>query len=114
VLAQVCAANLSKEHTIHLIDQKVERCDFTIALLVNYAGCATCGPIGTLSPEREYQEVMVNIAVMVALTHVFVPPMVARGQGAVVNLASVASFQPLPYMAVYGATKAFVRYFSQA
>ena len=114
VRAEVIAADLGQEQAVQLIQQEVERRGLTIELLVNNAGFGTYGLFETLSPEREYQEVMVNIAAMVALTHAFVPPMAARGQGAVINLSSVAGFQPLPYMAVYAATKAFVLSFSQA
>ncbi|MBV9690353.1 MAG: SDR family oxidoreductase [Ktedonobacteraceae bacterium] len=114
VRAEVIAADLGQEQAVQLIQQEVERRGLTIDLLVNNAGFGTYGLFETISPEREHQEVMVNIAAMVALTHAFVPPMVARGQGAVINLSSVAGFQPLPYMAVYAATKAFVLSFSEA
>jgi short-subunit dehydrogenase len=114
VRAEVIAADLGQEQAIQLIQREVELRNLTIDLLVNNAGFGTYGPFETLSPEREHQEVMVNIAAMVALTHAFVPLMVARGQGAVVNVGSVASFQPVPSMAVYGATKAFVLSFSEA
>jgi short-subunit dehydrogenase len=51
---------------------------------------------------------------LVALTHAFLPGMLGRGRGGVINVASTAAFQPVPYMAVYAATKAFVRSFSEA
>ena len=54
------------------------------------------------------------MAAVVELAHAFLPGMVARGEGAVVNVASTAAFQPMPYMSVYGASKAFVLSFSQA
>src|SRR5258708_12611947 len=57
---------------------------------------------------------MVNVAAGVALSHAFLPAMAARGDGAVINLASTASFQPVQYMPVYGASKAFVLSFSVA
>ncbi|MBV9690639.1 MAG: SDR family NAD(P)-dependent oxidoreductase [Ktedonobacteraceae bacterium] len=104
VRAEVMAADLGQEQAVQLIEQEVERRGLTIDLLVNNAGFGTYGLFETLSPEREHQEVMVNIAATVALTHAFVPSMTARGQGAVINLSSVAGFQPLPYMAVYGAS----------
>jgi short-subunit dehydrogenase len=114
VQAEVIAADLGQEQAVQRMQGEVERLGLTIDLLVNNAGFGTYGLFETLSPEREHQEVMVNIAAMVALTHAFVPHMAARGQGAVINLGSVAGFQPLPYMAVYGATKAFVLSFSEA
>ena len=57
---------------------------------------------------------MLNVAALVDLTHRFLPAMLARGSGAIINVASTAAFQPIPYMAVYGATKAFVLSFSEA
>jgi len=65
-------------------------------------------------PERDHQQVMVDVTTVVDLAHAFVPSLLARGEGAIINTASTASFQPLPYMAVYGASKAFVLSFSQA
>jgi uncharacterized protein len=56
----------------------------------------------------------VNVFAPVALTHALLPPMIERKRGAIVNVASTAAFQPLPYMATYGATKAFVLSFSEA
>ncbi len=57
---------------------------------------------------------MLNVTVLVDLTHAFVPAMVERKAGGVINVASIAAFQPLPYQAVYGATKEFVLSFSLA
>jgi len=57
---------------------------------------------------------MVNVAAVVDLTHMFLPAMLQRGHGAVINVASTAGLQPLPHMAIYGATKAFVISFSEA
>lgn len=60
------------------------------------------------------EEVTLNALVLMELTHAALPGMVERGAGAVMNIASIAGFQPLPYMAVYSATKAFVQTFSEA
>jgi hypothetical protein len=57
---------------------------------------------------------MLNVAAVVALSHAFLPAMAARGDGAVINVGSTASFQPVQYMPVYGASKAFVLSFSVA
>jgi short-subunit dehydrogenase len=86
----------------------------TVDVLVNNAGFATHGLFEATSPERERDEIQVNVAAVVDLAHAFFPGMLARGRGAVVNVASTAAFQPVPYMAVYGATKAFVLSFSEA
>ena len=85
-----------------------------IAGLCNSAGFGTSGVFHTLPIERESEEVVLNSLALMELTHAAVPGMVERGAGAVLNIASIAGFQPVPYMAVYSATKAFVQTFSEA
>lgn len=115
VRAEVIPADLSQEGAARRIQQEVERRDLALDLLVNNAGFGLNGFFETLSPERDHQQVMVDVAAVVDLTHAFVPSMLARSEGAaVINVASTAGFQPIPYMAVYGASKAFVLSFSQA
>jgi uncharacterized protein len=85
-----------------------------VAGLCNSAGFGTSGVFYTLPLERESEQVTLNALALMELTHAALPGMVERGAGAVLNIASVAAFQPLPYMAVYSATKAFVQTFSEA
>ncbi|MBW0017740.1 MAG: SDR family oxidoreductase [Mycobacterium sp.] len=85
-----------------------------IAGLCNSAGFGTSGVFYELPLERESEEVTLNALVLMELTHAALPGMVERGAGAVMNIASIAGFQPLPFMAVYSATKAFVQTFSEA
>jgi short-subunit dehydrogenase len=85
-----------------------------IAGLCNSAGFGTSGVFQTLPIERESEEVVLNSLTLMELTHAALPGMVERGSGAVLNIASIAGFQPMPYMAVYSATKAFVQTFSEA
>ncbi|OBG74675.1 ketoacyl reductase [Mycobacterium sp. E2462] len=85
-----------------------------IAGLCNSAGFGTSGVFHELPVERESEEVTLNALVLMELTHAALPGMVKRGAGAVMNIASIAGFQPVPYMAVYSATKAFVQTFSEA
>ncbi len=85
-----------------------------VAGLCNSAGFGTSGLFHTLPPERESAEVTLNSLAVMELTHAALPGMVERGAGAVMNVASIAGFQPLPYLAVYSATKAFVQTFSEA
>ncbi len=82
--------------------------------LCNSAGFGTSGLFHTLPLDRESEEVTLNALVLMELTHAALPGMVARGAGAVLNIASIAGFQPIPYMAVYAATKAFVQTFSES
>jgi uncharacterized protein len=113
--AEVIPADLSQEDAIHQIRREVELRELVIDLLVNNAGFATNGYFERLSPERDHDQVMVDVTSVVDLAHAFVPALLERSPGAaIINVASTAGFQPLPYMAVYGASKAFVLSFSQA
>jgi len=85
-----------------------------IAGLCNSAGFGTSGIFHDLPVDRESEEVTLNSLTLMELTHAALPGMVVRGAGAVLNIASIAGFQPIPYMAVYSATKAFVQTFSEA
>lgn len=84
-----------------------------IDLLVNNAGFGTAGSFHALDPATEHREILLNAAAVVDMCHAFVPGMLERGCGGIINVASLAGFQPLPYMSVYAATKAFVLSFSQ-
>jgi hypothetical protein len=85
-----------------------------VEVLVNNAGFATIGRFQELVAERELLEVRTNIDAVVALCAAYVPAMVERGRGAVLNVASVAGYQPLPRQATYSASKAFVLNFTEA
>ncbi len=85
-----------------------------IAGLCNSAGFGTSGVFYTLPIERESEQVVLNALALMELTHAALPGMVERGAGAVMNIASIAGFQPIPGMAIYSATKAFVQTFSEA
>lgn len=85
-----------------------------VSFLINNAGFGTTGSFHTLDAAKEAGEIACNVGALVALTRAFLPGMVARGQGRVLNVASTAAFQPGPYMATYYASKAFVLSFSEA
>lgn len=86
----------------------------TISTLINNAGFATYGPFLDEDAERIAAEIQLDVATLVDLSHAFLPDLRADGTGALVNVASTAAFQPLPGMAVYGASKAFVLSFTEA
>jgi len=83
-------------------------------VLVNNAGYGLRGEVAALSEQEQIGIVDVNVRALVALTLHFLPGMVARRRGGVINLGSVAGFLPGPHMAMYYASKAFVRSFSEA
>ncbi|NTU57943.1 MAG: SDR family oxidoreductase [Chlorobiaceae bacterium] len=76
--------------------------------LVNCAGFSVAGKFAVMPPEELHQMAMVNMVAVGGLTRLFLPAMIGRGRGAVVNIASLAGFQGVPGMAYYSATKAFV------
>lgn len=85
-----------------------------IAGLCNSAGFGTSGRFHELPADRESDQVTLNALALMEFTRAVLPGMVERGAGAVLNIASIAGFQPIPFMAVYSATKAFVVTFSEA
>jgi uncharacterized protein len=85
-----------------------------VEVLVNNAGFGSGGLFVELDAERETEMVRLNVEAVIALCGRYVPDMVRRGRGAVLNVASTAAFQPLPRQATYGATKAFVLSFTDA
>jgi hypothetical protein len=97
-----------------MVVRKLEEMGLAVDLLVNNAGFGTWGRFWELDAEPEAQQVRLNCEAVVVLTRAFLPGMVERGRGGVINVASTAGMQPLPYEAVYAATKAFVRSFSAA
>ncbi len=82
--------------------------------MINNAGFGTHGRFESISLARQHEEVLLNVSTLVDLTHLYLQGMINRGSGGLINVASTAAFQPDPYMAVYGATKAFVLSFTQA
>ena len=88
--------------------------DRPIEVLINNAGFGSYGPFAEADPEREDEEVAVDVSAVMALARAFLPGMIARGSGGILNVASTIAFQAAPYQAVYGASKAFVLSFSNA
>lgn len=114
VRADVIVADLSRESAGSQVKAAVEDRRLQVDLLVNNAGIGTYDAFEALDPARDHRQVMLNVATVVDLAHAFVPVMVAKNEGAIINVSSMAAFQPMPYMAVYAASKAFVLSFSEA
>ena len=109
---ETVAADLSTRSGVSaLLDHVGDR---PIEVLVNNAGFGSYGPFAEADPEREADEVAVDVSAVITLARAFLPGMLARGSGGILNVASTIAFQPAPYQAVYGASKAFVLSFSQA
>ncbi len=85
-----------------------------VDLLINNAGFGAVGDFADLPLDRQLEMIRVNVTALVALTHLFLQPMLSRRGGAVIQLASTAAFQGVPYFATYSATKSFILTFSEA
>jgi hypothetical protein len=113
VAVDVLGADLTRQAELAGVEQRVAE-DPTLDLLVNNAGFGTQGPFAELEPEREEEEIRLNVLALVRLARAALPGMLARGRGEIVNVSSLAGFYPGPYLATYGATKAFVTSFSES
>lgn len=114
VTVDVVPADLTQPGAGATLAAEVERRGLAVDWLVNNAAFGTAGAFHTLPLARELEQVRLNVEVVVDLTGRFLPGMVARGRGAVINISSVGGFAPGPRMAVYAASKAFVTSFSEA
>jgi len=114
VRAETVACDLARPATWRRLQERVRALGLEVSILVNNAGFATGGPFHESDADRELEQVRVLVEAVVALTRAFVAPMVQRGGGAVLNVASTAGMQPMPYSAGYAAAKAYVLSFSEA
>lgn len=108
VRAHVLVQDLAEPDAARRVTDRLAASGLRVDLLVNNAGFGTCGRFEDIAPDRDHDQLMVNVVALVGLTHALIPSMLERGRGAVVNVASTAAFQPAPYFAVYSSAKAFV------
>jgi short-subunit dehydrogenase len=114
VRVETVACDLGDADARQRMRAEVEERGLTVEVLVNNAGFGTAGRFDRLDLERELEMVRLNAEAVVDLCGRYVPAMVQRGRGAVLNVASTAAFQPLPRQATYSASKAFVLTFTDA
>ncbi|HVU91892.1 MAG TPA: SDR family oxidoreductase [Jatrophihabitans sp.] len=107
-------ADLSDRAARAALPARVEELGLVPDVLVNNAGLSTLGPVAECDPAAELNMIEVDVAAVVDLCSRFLPGLVARGHGAVLNVASTAAFQPLPGQAGYAAAKAFVLSYTQS
>lgn len=112
--AMAMPADLAKDGAPAELYDRVKAAGRQVDLLVNNAGLGKHGAFAELSHEDDRQMLDLNITALTDLTRAFLPAMVERKSGGVINVASTASFQSVPFMAVYAATKAYVLAFSEA
>ena len=114
VRAHVLPADLGEPGAPARIHDEVGRLGIEVDYLVNNAGFGASGAFAEADLQRQMEMVRVNVAALVELTGLFVPEMIARKRGRILNIGSTAGFQPGPFMATYYATKAFVISFTDA
>jgi uncharacterized protein len=110
----VIAADLGLPGGADIIVEHLRDVGVTVDVLVNNAGFANHGRFAELDGAAMTEQITLNCTNLVALTSAMLPMMLKRERAAIINVASTAAFQPLPFMAVYGASKAFVLSFSEA
>ncbi len=113
-MVEVIEADLARRDAPSEIFAQIEALRLHIDYLVNNAGFGTSGRFARLPLDREFEEIDLNVSAVVAMTRLFLPAMVARNSGTIINVASTAAFQALPFMATYAASKAFVLSFTVA
>jgi len=114
VPVRVIAKDLEDASAPFQIWEELQNCGIGVEILVNNAGFGVRGNFWEISLQDDVGMIHLNIEAVVRLTKAFLPPMLARGHGRVLNTASVAGFEPGPLLAVYHATKAFVLSLSEA
>ena len=110
----VIPQDLTLAQAVATILEKIEYLGLRIDLLVNNAGFGDYGLFSDRPLTKQLAMIQLNVNVLVELTGLFLPAMQHQGEGGIINISSIAGFQPLPKMSVYAATKAFVLNFTEA
>jgi uncharacterized protein len=114
VRTETIACDLTEEQPRGRPAGQIEALGLQVDILINNAGFATGGAFSEADPAKEIQQVRLLVEAVVALTSAFLPAMVQRRRGAILNVASTAGMQPMPYSAGYSAAKAYALTFSEA
>ena len=114
IAARVLPRDLAEARAPQAIFDELQRAGVAIEILINNAGFGLYGPLWSNDGERLHGLLQVNIVALTQLCRLFLPQMVERGHGKVLNIASTAAFQPGPLMAAYYASKAYVLSLSEA
>jgi short-subunit dehydrogenase len=113
-LCDYVALDLTAAHAPAQLFSESEKRGIEVDFLINNAGFGSLGDFTERELNTELQMIDLNVKALVALTYLYLKPMRERGTGSIINVASTAAFQAVPYMATYAATKAFVLSFSDA
>ncbi len=110
----VVPVDLSEPDGAARVFEAIDAAGIDLGVVVNSAGFGTAGPHGQTDPERLHAQAMVNVVALSNISAEAARRLSARGAGTLVNVASTAAYQPVPGMAVYGASKAYVRSLTEA
>lgn len=111
---RVIQADLSNPAEPKRVLDEIAAQEITIELLVNNAGFGIVGEVDNVDLDRTLEMIRLNISALTELTYRLLPGMLQRGRGAILNVSSLSAFQPVAYMGVYAASKAFVLHFSES
>jgi short-subunit dehydrogenase len=114
VRVEVAALDLSDPQAPEALFREMNRRELEVEDLVNNAGFGTLGRFHDISIDRLLEMLRLNVLALTHLTHLFLPAMMTRRRGRILNVASTAGLQPGPWMAVYYASKAYVLSFTEA
>ncbi len=114
ISATVIIQDLAQPYASQSVFDRVQEKGLSVDFLINNAGFGDYGAFASRPLHKQVEMIQLNITALVELTHLFLPSMQQKKQGKIINVASIAAFQPLPYLSVYSATKAFVLSFSEA
>jgi uncharacterized protein len=114
IQVEIIVKDLTEPHAAQEIFDATQAQGLTIDLLINNAGFGDYGDFASSHGEKQIKIVQLNILALVDLTHKFLPLMRQRQSGSIINVSSITAFQPMPYLSVYAASKAFIVSFSQA
>ncbi|MEC4883073.1 MAG: SDR family oxidoreductase [Scytonema sp. PMC 1070.18] len=114
IQVEIIIQDLTKPGSTDAVFDAVTAKGLTIDMLINNAGFGDYGDFAERDGERQINMVQLNIMTLVDLTHKFIQGMRERRSGSVINISSLSAFQPIPYLSVYSASKAFILHFSQA
>lgn len=106
--------DLTENNATQIVYDFTKENNYEIDVLVNNAGFGCFGFINEIEMQKEMDMIQVNIACVHQMTRLFLRDMVAKNEGKILNVSSIAAFQPSPFFSTYAATKAFVKNFSRA
>ena len=114
IRATVLSFDLADPSSPPRLFRALEEASIDVDMLINNAGFGTVGTVDGSSLKSDLDMIQVNVVSLVQLTHLLLPGMRMRGKGHILNIGSIAGFQPGPFMATYCATKAFVNHWTEA